>query len=125
MWPAGLEAAGAILAVAGLHDGDGVGGGENLLVAGAGVVGVAVGDDGTLAGERGIDIGIDAPDMEIAIEYLGHDPGLCAKLAWRGGKLGDRAIVYTAWSLNVGRPGSVQALAWHIGKGSGHESYRV
>ena len=64
----GLERPRAVFAVTRLHDGDRVGRCQNGVVAGACVVGMAVGDDGARTRLRRIDEGIDRRDAQIAFE---------------------------------------------------------
>ncbi|MDT4871374.1 hypothetical protein FQZ97_1064990 [compost metagenome] len=68
-----LEAPGAILAIAHLHDGDRIGRRQNRAVPAARVVGMAMGDDGAVARRRRIDIGVDRPDMQVPVkDRTGH-----------------------------------------------------
>ncbi len=62
-----LERGGAAWAHALLHDGDGLGRRENGVVAGAGVVAVAVRDDGAINGARGVDVKIAGLAVEPAL----------------------------------------------------------
>ena len=52
----GLGVAGEVLAIAFGHDGQGLGRGQDRAVAGAGVVGVAVGDDGAVHRPGRVDV---------------------------------------------------------------------
>ena len=63
-----VPTAGGILAIAGLHDRDGVGCGEDCAMAGARVIGVAMRDDGPALRHGGIDERIDRRDAEVSLE---------------------------------------------------------
>ncbi len=95
-----LPLRGGVLAVAGLHDGDGVGRRQHGAVAGAGVIGVAVGDDGAGARLRRVDEDIDGGDAEVSLEEgLGHGftPTQVDANLWQQKASGDLAVLAYGW----------------------------
>ena len=68
-----VPAAGCVLAIARLHDGDRVGCREHRAVTGPRVIGVAVRDYGAHLRARGIDVDVDGRDAQVTREEgLGH-----------------------------------------------------
>jgi hypothetical protein len=63
-----LELSRAILTVARLHDGDGVGRGQYRPVSGPRMIGMTMGNDRPRPRHGRIDIGVDGSDMKVAID---------------------------------------------------------